>query len=130
MRRVLVVEDNRLERKLLIHILRSHFGEMLRIDEVIDGSHAIQYLQYQQYDLIITDLIMPRIEGLELIRHILKNYSDSRVMAISGSNPYYLYLAKKIGVDEVLTKPLDHEKLLITVDKLLNLSTAGTAIRS
>lgn len=129
MRRVLVVEDNRLERKLLIHFLRNHFGETLRIDEVVDGGHAIQYLQYQHYDLIITDLIMPRIEGLELIRHILGTYPDSRVIAISGSNPYYLYLAKKIGVDEVLTKPLDHDILLKAVDKLLHPSAAGTAIK-
>ena len=128
MRRVLVAEDNRLERKLLLHILRDHFGEDLKIDEVIDGSHAIQYLQYQHYDLIITDLIMPRIEGLELIRHILKTYSDSKVIAISGSNPYYLYLAKKIGVNRVLTKPLDREKLVEAVENLLNINARHSVI--
>jgi len=80
MRRVLIAEDYRLERKLLLDILRNHFGAELRIDEVIDGSHAMQYLQYQHYDLIITDLIMPRIEGLELIRHIMKRQIPIRTV--------------------------------------------------
>ncbi|MBN1951947.1 MAG: response regulator [Bacteroidales bacterium] len=127
MKRVLVVEDNRLERKIILHMLEAAFGSLLRTDEVADGSQALKYLEKQEYDLVITDLIMPNTEGLELIRVINKKYPHSEIIAISGSNPYYLYLAKKLGISGFFTKPLDKDLFLDSINNLLHLGVPRVA---
>lgn len=123
MKRILVVDDNHLERKLIMHILHHSFGDQILLDEAYDGHSAIKHLSCGIiYDLIITDLIMPNIEGLELISKIKHLFPDNKnILAISGSNPYYLTMAKKLGANIVFTKPLDKEKFLFSVNTVLNL---------
>ncbi len=125
-RRILVVEDNRLERKMVVHVLNRFLTNSLEVDEAIDGRAAIQMLRNLSYDLVITDLIMPnKIEGIQLIRTIKTTYPSTYIIAISGSKPYYLYLAKKLGVEAVFTKPLNLEKFIETIRYLLNYSQKG-----
>jgi two-component system response regulator YesN len=120
MKKVLVVEDNRLERRLIMHILQKAFNDQIQLDEANDGHCAITILSKAIYDLVITDLIMPNIEGLELISKIKSQYpTTDNILAISGGNPYYLYLAKKMGVQGVFTKPLHKEKFLLSVKNIL-----------
>lgn len=115
----MVVEDNRLERKLLLFILREYLQDTVHIDEAAEGHSALKYLKRQPYDLVITDLIMPKVEGMELIRKIKSETTHCNILAISGSNPYYLYLAKKLGIQGIYTKPLDKEKFLGQVGAIL-----------
>ena len=61
-----------------------------------------------------------KIDGIQLIRTINSLYPDTRIIAVSGSKPYYLYLAKKLGVEAVFTKPLDTEKFIGTIQGLLS----------
>ena len=112
MKRILIVEDNRLERKILSHTIREAFQQEVFIDEAADGSIGLENLQKVDYDMVITDIIMPRIEGLELIRRVKESYPRCKIVAISGSNPYYLYLAKKMGIEGVFTKPFDKIRLI------------------
>jgi CheY-like chemotaxis protein len=122
MKRVLIVDDNRLERSLIVHILRNAYKDQIQIDEANDGESAISFLsRTTMYDLVITDLVMPRIEGLELISKIRLLFpSNNNILAISGSNPYYLTLAKKLGAIGVFTKPLDKDRFLHAVNCILN----------
>lgn len=116
--KILIVEDNLLDRKLLNYLIKSNFKA--EIDEAVDGQKAISLIQVNLYDLIITDIIMPKVEGLELINYIKRKGVDSTVFAISGSKPYYLYLAKKLGIDGVYTKPLDQEKFVNAINAKIN----------
>lgn len=125
MKRILVVEDNRLERKLLFHILREYLKESIQIDEAAEGHSALKYIKRKPYDLVITDLVMPKIEGLELIRKIKSESTHCNIVAISGSNPYYLYLAKKLGIEGVYTKPLNKEKFLDQVSEILEANSSS-----
>lgn len=127
MKRILVVDDNRLERRIIIHILKEHFANEIMIDEAPEGLSAINLLSHTVYDLVITDLIMPKIEGLELIRKIKSEYPSLRVIAISGGKPFYLYLAKKMGIEGVFTKPIDRERFIFCVQETLNLSREKSA---
>jgi CheY-like chemotaxis protein len=122
MKRVLIVDDNRLERRIIVHILRSAYSDQMQIDEASDGQSAISFISRAAiYDLVITDIIMPNIEGLELIRKIrLRIPGFNRILAISGGNPYYLTLAKKMGAHAVFTKPLDKDKFLSAVHRILD----------
>jgi CheY-like chemotaxis protein len=119
MKRILVVEDNRLERRLLVRLLDTFIGDKAKVDDVSEGASALNYMSNLKYDLIITDLIMPKMEGLELIMQIKRHFADSRIIAISGNLPYYLHLAKNLGVDGIFTKPINGEKFAELVINLL-----------
>jgi CheY-like chemotaxis protein len=119
MKRVLVVEDNKLERTLMVRLLNSFLRDKVIIDDVGEGSKALFYLSSLNYNLVITDLIMPHVEGLELINTIRRNYSECKIIAVTGSKPFYLHLAKKMGVQEVFTKPIDHTKFIDVVSAML-----------
>jgi two-component system response regulator YesN len=119
MKRILIVDDNRLERKLIHYLLSEFLKRDVHIDEAPEGQSALKYINRKPYDLIITDLIMPKVEGMELIRKIKSEFADCKILAISGGNPYYLYLAKKMGIQGIFTKPLDKDKFIGKVDALL-----------
>lgn len=121
MKSILVVDDNRLERKLLVHIIKMAFGSQVSVDESVDGELALENLKRNSYDLVITDIIMPKVEGIELIRHIKQSYRACKILAISGSNPYYLYLAKKLGIQGVFTKPINKIKFIQTVGSTIGI---------
>ncbi len=121
MKRLLLVEDNRMERKIIFHTLQGGLDKKISIDEANEGSIALTYLSNLEYDLVITDLIMPQIEGLELIRIIKREYPTCKIIAISGSKPYYLHMAKKLGVNGIFTKPLDGDRFIKKVTSILEL---------
>jgi len=119
MKRILLVDDNRLDRKVIYEILKHHFSNTLVIDEASDGESAIKFISQRIYDVIVTDLVMPNIEGIQLIQYINAHCPSTGVIAISGNRPYYLFLAKKLGIHGVFTKPLDAGRFLRTVENLL-----------
>jgi YesN/AraC family two-component response regulator len=106
MKRILVVDDNILMRKLIIHLFQK---ESISFDEACDGFEGLEKLSEIQYDLIITDIVMPKMEGIELIMEIKRKYPLMKIIAISGGEPLYLYMAKKLGIQNVFTKPLNQQ---------------------
>jgi len=103
-------------RKLVRHIFRN---EEYDIEEASNGVEGLELINQDAFDLIITDIIMPRMEGLELIIRLKRDFPDIKIIAISGGKPYYLYMAKKLGVESVFTKPLNHQDLLDAVKKII-----------
>lgn len=87
------------------------------------GRGAIENLIRESVDLVITDILMPEIEGIELIRHIKEAHPTVRVIAISGGgqshNPDFLRFAQRLGADATLPKPFRREELLAVVAKIL-----------
>ncbi len=88
-----------------------------------DGQEGINLIDEQNPpDVIITDIIMPRKEGLETIIEIRKKFKSIKLIAISGGGRTktmdFLELAKKLGVDAVLPKPLDMDELEATVKRV------------
>lgn len=116
-KKVLVVDDNVMMRKMIIHLFRE---EKILFEEAIDGRDALDKIERSAYDLVITDIVMPRIEGTELIMEIRRRKPDMDIIAISGGKPYYLYVAKKLGVKAVFTKPLNPARFQVTVNQLLH----------
>jgi CheY-like chemotaxis protein len=84
-------------------------------------------------EVVITDIIMPRVHGVELIKTLRERYPRIRVIAISGGGSFgplaykpdaisthaYLAAAREAGADEILTKPFDLTDLLAAVRRLL-----------
>jgi CheY-like chemotaxis protein len=126
MKNILLVEDNNLERRLIEFVLKKAFDGQVSVLLACDGHEALKIISKSNIDMVITDLVMPNVEGIELIRKIRNNYPDiQNILAISGKNPYYLYLAKKIGVQGIFTKPLDKDKFIQTIRKILTLNSVS-----
>ncbi len=106
MKRILVVDDNILMRKLIINLFHR---EDIAFDEACDGREGLDKLSEIQYDLIITDIVMPKMEGIEMIMEIKRRHPEMKIIAISGGEPLYLYMAKKLGIQDVFTKPLNQQ---------------------
>ena len=121
MAKILIVDDEKFIRDALIELieLEGHEAAFAK-----DGRQALQVFQEQIPDLVITDLIMPEKEGLELIREIRKISNDVKIIAISGGSRYLepsnqLKAAELIGADVCFTKPLDIYSLKTAVNTLL-----------
>jgi DNA-binding NtrC family response regulator len=81
---------------------------------------AIQILNNTTIDLVITDYKMPKIDGLDLIRHVRENLEDTEIMMITGySSIEGAVDAIKIGAEEYLAKPFTDEELFAAVDRVI-----------
>lgn len=82
---------------------------------------AIRVLESTPIDLVITDLKMPKVSGLDLIRHVRENYKNTEVMMITGyATIEGAVKAVKTGAEEYLAKPFTDEELMLSVKRALN----------
>ena len=120
MPKVLVIDDDAAVRHVIARILSQRALDVLQAS---DGRQGLAVLQAEQPDLIITDIIMPEMEGIETIREIRRIVPDIKIIAISGGgrvgNFDFLTCARKLGASEVLAKPFDPAALLDLVERCL-----------
>ncbi|MGH7556082.1 MAG: response regulator [Longimicrobiales bacterium] len=114
--KILLVEDDPLIRKSILEVLQRIGG--YEVCEAEDGVEAVKLLQNRRFDLVITDLIMPRMDGLRLLKHIRSTSPQVPVIFMTG------YLSKASGKrafpgTECLTKPFGIRELLWAVRRCL-----------
>jgi len=124
MKKILIIDDNVMVRKLIRNIFRN---EGYDIEEAENGIEGLEMVKQEPFHLIITDILMPKMEGLELIIHLKRDFPKIKIIAISGGKPYYLYMAKKLGIEGVFTKPVDPNELLKAVKRIIQFSTPNKA---
>jgi two-component system nitrogen regulation response regulator NtrX len=116
MKSILVVDDNIMMRRLIINLFsRDEFV----FDEASDGREGLDKMSDNHYDLVITDIVMPKMEGIEMILQAKRIFPGIKIIAISGGEPFYLYLAKKLGIQGIFTKPLNRQGFLSAVNSNL-----------
>src|SRR5262245_20268620 len=112
MTQILLVDDDGLSRST-IHQMLERGGHV--VTSVPSGREALRVFRTQAADLVITDLIMPDTDGLELIQELRKVAPLVRILAISGGGRVnaneYLSVAKKFGAAAVLAKPFSNQEL-------------------
>ncbi len=117
---ILVVEDRPLDRKLLTTILESGGHVVLAAR---DGAEALECVVASRPDLIISDILMPSIDGYEFVRRLRALPEVSTTPVIFYTATYHeveaRLLATQVGVMEILTKPSRPDRLLATVSMLL-----------
>jgi len=93
------------------------------VHEAEDGERATELLATVAPALVVTDILMPRMDGLELVKSLARLETRPPVIAISsgGADGYmeYLKYAKTFGADVVLEKPVDLVRLMAEVERLL-----------
>jgi len=109
--RILLVEDTDDLRTLYSRFLRFHGYEVC---EAANGQEALSRLQGQEHDLVLTDVMMPVLDGIELIRHIRSTPSMKGlpVMAVTASGSDLERQAREAGAVDVLAKPVEFPVLL------------------
>ena len=125
MKHILVVDDNLMMRKLIRNLFHE---DNFVIEEATNGIEGLEIIKQHPVDLIITDIIMPKMEGLELIMNLRRDFPNIKIIAISGGKPYYLYMAKKLGIEGIFTKPLNHQVFLKAVKKVIQFPSRGQVI--
>ena len=121
MARVLLVEDTKVVRFALAALLRDQGHE---VTEECDGTAAIRATREQDFDIVVTDVFMPALDGLELIRYLRQVQPTLKIIAISGGGArhtpeYAIDLASKLGADIVMQKPIENDDLIASVDSLI-----------
>ncbi|WP_372845995.1 response regulator transcription factor [Pontiella sp.] len=93
------------------------------VEPAANGRDGIEMLDGWTPDLVITDIMMPEADGLEVVMAIRKNYPDIPVFAISGGMHAvpmdFLPVVKKLGAKKVFYKPVELEKLAAAIDEEL-----------
>ena len=117
---ILLVDDDAPFRAMLSEALT---GEGFLVREASDGLQGIKHYAEQPTDLVITDLVMPGKEGLEMIVEMKRLHSGVKIIAISGggrgSSQNYLKMAKAFGAQIVLAKPFSHREILEAIRQVL-----------
>ena len=120
MARVLLVDDDELLRSMLRTLLE-RFGH--DVVTATNGHDAIVRHREQSVDLVITDIIMPDMEGIELIRALRHDDPAMKIIAMSGGGRAgandYLDLAKQLGAEQILSKPFSQQELRDAITAVL-----------
>jgi DNA-binding response OmpR family regulator len=124
MTRVLLIEDNAEMRELLRTILEKEHYEVL---EAADGEVGTQLFREQRPDVVVTDLIMPKKDGIETIRDLRKEWPQVKIIAMSGggykeTSESLLSAAADFGALRTLAKPFSCQTLLGTVAAVITSS--------
>lgn len=114
--KILVVEDEPLIRKAIREVLQRIGG--YEVGEAGDGVEAVKLLHNRRFDLVITDLVMPRMDGLKLLKHIRSMSPRIPVILITG---YFSKASAKRSFPgtECLTKPFGVRELLWAIRRCL-----------
>lgn len=117
---ILIVEDNKDMRSYIRTLLEREYCLL----EAENGQEALETIQHHNVDLIVSDLMMPVMDGLELSRRIKENLATSHIpflMLTAIRSEAQEKESYKIGVDEYLCKPFDADMLLLRIRNILNL---------
>jgi two-component system chemotaxis response regulator CheY len=116
--KILISDDAAFIREILAQLLTEAGYEI--IGEAGNGAEAIQLALTLQPDLIIMDIIMPKVSGIEATKEILKSFPEARILAISTEgNETLVMRALDAGCLDFVTKPFIARDLLSRVQKLL-----------
>jgi DNA-binding response OmpR family regulator len=119
MTNVLVIDDDDEVRDFLVRLLARRGYS---VTGACNGEAGLASLAAESFALVITDIVMPDMEGLETIKRMRRGNPAMPIIAISGggsSQVDYLKFARKFGADAVLAKPFDPDELLALATRLV-----------
>ena len=120
MANILLVDDNPGLLELQAEFLRSAGHNVVTAS---DGMVALNKFREGNFDVVVTDLVMPEKEGIEVILELQKSQATTKIIAVSGGGrgnaQNYLTMAKQLGAFATLAKPFTGAELLRTVEQAL-----------
>ena len=120
MARILIIDDDPEILRVLRRVLESRGHTVL---EAGDGATALRHFAGDPTDLVLTDIFMPQMDGIELIMRVKEAFPEARVLAMSGGGRLpmsnVLGAASMLGAEEVLAKPFTAAEVLAAVERAL-----------
>src|SRR3989339_968057 len=115
--KILIVDDE----EIVIRSCRRILGDsMYAVDSTQDGRDALRKVDETEYDLMILDIMMPGIDGLEVLQHVKERHPGVDVIMMTGlSEIQTAVMAMKLGAFDYLSKPFDPDELKHVVDRAL-----------
>ena len=116
---VLVVEDSVTQREMITDLLK---GSGIEVSIATDGVEALEHIQGQCPDLVVLDIVMPRMNGYEVCRRLKADPKTQKVpvvMCSSKGEEFDRYWGMKQGADAYIAKPFQPTELVGTVKQLL-----------
>ncbi len=122
MAQILIAEDNDADRLLLGAVLEEaghdlHFAE--------DGEEALTIYAKNPIDVVVTDIMMARKDGVELIMALRKLNPDVAIIAVSGKGRTGLGFAELAGAQKIMAKPVDRDELIRAVREMTRVNHDG-----
>ena len=122
MLRILLAEDDQVMREYLTRALERSGYAVTAVDR---GTAAIPLLETQTFDLLLTDIVMPEMDGIELAQKAGEMCRDLRVMFITGFAAVTLKAGRAMPQARVLSKPFHLRDLVLEVDRLFEAENAS-----
>lgn len=114
--KILVVDDEELIRNVIKEYL---LIESYQVDEACDGLQAIELVKNNDYDLIVMDIMMPKMDGYQACKEIKKLKDIPFIMLSARSEEYDKLIGFDIGIDDYVTKPFSPKELVARVKAIL-----------
>ncbi len=123
--RILVVEDEKdLNNIITKHLKKNNFS----VDSVFNGEEALEYLDYGTYDLIVLDIMLPKVNGYEVIKKLIENKNETAVLMLTARDSIEDKIkGLDLGADDYLIKPFDFGELLARIRALVRRKYGNTS---
>ena len=118
---ILIVDDDEDDLLLLQSILKDDY----ELHVATNGEDALKSYLHHEIDVVVTDIQMPRGDGIELITALKGLHPEVAIVAISGQKPHKLGIAQMAGADSILSKPLNPKMLRDAVAHALERAKEG-----
>ncbi len=120
MKRILIIDDD----EIFLNLMSVFFeANGFDVATAVNGEEGLKRFRDKPADLVITDIIMPKKEGIDVIIKLKNDYPDINIIAMSGGGEIgpeaYLHAAKSSGAARIIAKPFKFETLLEAVQDLL-----------
>jgi len=116
--KLLIVDDN----KEILAYLQDFFGQSYEVSVAFDGKMALEMLEHQQFDMIISDVMMPELDGLHFCKHVKQNINTSHIPLIlltARTETSQQIRGLEMGADDYVTKPFSTNLLEAKITNLL-----------
>lgn len=115
--KILIAEDDNRLRKNIVHIIQKEFHQ---VDAVDNGQHALEYILFQTYDLVILDWMMPELSGIDVCKEARRNGYEGGILILTAKDDSNdIILGLDAGADDYVVKPFKMEELLARIRAIL-----------
>ena len=117
MARILVIDDDPVILEVITKILKTHGHEVIASP---NGTSGIKQLETNSFDLVLTDLMMPDVDGLEVLNHVVSKSPKTKCIILTGYGTIKSSVDSiKKGAFDYITKPITSDELLVVIEKAL-----------